>query len=171
MRRCPKCGKKRSTEEFYTNSSRKSGFGSWCKMCTVEDSIKRRNKNAENKKRHCKYSMEYYKNNKEEILKKRNGRYMKNREKLHAKYRMYLLQWMGILKKKYGKICCSRCGYNEYWGSIDLHHIDPKQKKQEGKSLFQQKPSNALIKELNNCVLLCKNCHQLIHRVEGSNAS
>lgn len=54
---------------------------------------------------------------------------------------------------------CILCGYNRYLGSLDFHHIDPKQKN-FGLSAkgFTRSLDKARI-EASKCVLLCKNCH------------
>ena len=57
---------------------------------------------------------------------------------------------------------CFICGYNKYIGSLDFHHIDPKEKH------FNISKVNSycfdVIKiELDKCVCLCKNCHCEVH--------
>jgi 5-methylcytosine-specific restriction endonuclease McrA len=57
---------------------------------------------------------------------------------------------------------CFVCGYNKYQGSLDFHHIDPKEKdftigNMRGTSFEKLK------NELDKCVLLCKNCHYEVH--------
>jgi len=60
---------------------------------------------------------------------------------------------------------CVRCGYNEYVGALDFHHIDPSQKEytiasKKNCSFEYLKP------ELDKCVLLCRNCHAITHWLE-----
>lgn len=57
---------------------------------------------------------------------------------------------------------CSKCGYDKNIASLDLHHIDPSEKKHH--------PSRALRlsyktveEEFNKCIILCANCHQIHH--------
>lgn len=66
-------------------------------------------------------------------------------------------QW--AVEYKGGK--CVNCGYDKYNGSLDFHHLDPKEKDIRiiGNALSKEK----LIKELDKCVLLCKNCHAEVH--------
>jgi 5-methylcytosine-specific restriction endonuclease McrA len=57
---------------------------------------------------------------------------------------------------------CQRCGYNKYIGALDFHHLDPTKKDINFSSLKKQSLSS-LIKELENCILVCSNCHREIH--------
>lgn len=57
---------------------------------------------------------------------------------------------------------CIKCGYNKYDCSLDLHHINPKEKDIN----FATKrgwSKERLTKELDKCVLLCSNCHREFH--------
>lgn len=57
---------------------------------------------------------------------------------------------------------CIYCGYDEFDCSLDLHHINPEEKDTN----FATKRGwsrERLIKELDKCVLLCRNCHQAFH--------
>lgn len=57
---------------------------------------------------------------------------------------------------------CIVCGYNKYIGSLDFHHLDPT-KKEFNISSLRSYNFNSLKKELDKCVLLCKNCHSETH--------
>lgn len=57
---------------------------------------------------------------------------------------------------------CIICGFNKYLCSLDFHHISPKHKdphfgSKRGWSWDRMK------RELEKCVLLCKNCHAAVH--------
>lgn len=59
---------------------------------------------------------------------------------------------------------CSRCGYNEYYGALDFHHLDPTKKDFNLSSHKLTQSAEEKIKaELEKCVLLCSNCHRLTH--------
>lgn len=45
------------------------------------------------------------------------------------------------------ELICSRCGYDEYDCSVDIHHID----------------HNRLNNDKSNLLPLCSNCHQALH--------
>ena len=57
---------------------------------------------------------------------------------------------------------CKICGYNEHMCSLDFHHIDGSTKDEN----FSSKRGwswEKLKKELDKCILLCKNCHSAVH--------
>lgn len=58
---------------------------------------------------------------------------------------------------------CKRCGFNEDIEFLHFHHLDPSDKKYEI-SKFISKGFNFVRAELNKCILLCKNCHAIIHK-------
>ena len=57
---------------------------------------------------------------------------------------------------------CIICGYNKYYGSIDLHHLDPS-KKDSNFSSLRGWSWKKIKKEIINCVPLCKTCHGEVH--------
>jgi hypothetical protein len=59
---------------------------------------------------------------------------------------------------------CVICGYNEHFNVFDLHHIDPTQKEFTLGSIRAAAISwDRIVRELRKCVLLCANCHRLLH--------
>ncbi len=57
---------------------------------------------------------------------------------------------------------CQICGYNKCMRSLDFHHSDSSQKDYEISSNWK-KSKEELIKELDKCILVCRNCHGEIH--------
>ena len=57
---------------------------------------------------------------------------------------------------------CQLCGYNKYLGSLEFHHLDPKQK-DFTVSKFKKYSFEYLKAELDKCILVCSNCHREIH--------
>lgn len=57
---------------------------------------------------------------------------------------------------------CVRCGYDKCLASLDFHHIDPKQKDQNWAKMHHW-AFDKIKKELDKCILVCKNCHGEIH--------
>jgi hypothetical protein len=57
---------------------------------------------------------------------------------------------------------CKICGFNEYKCSLDIHHLDPKTKDSNFKSM-RGWSIKRIDKEIQHCVLLCKNCHSAYH--------
>lgn len=58
---------------------------------------------------------------------------------------------------------CSVCGYNEYHGALDIHHLDPNLKSDSFDSI-RSWTWDKIVKELETCVLLCSNHHAEAHR-------
>jgi hypothetical protein len=53
---------------------------------------------------------------------------------------------------------CIKCGYDKYYGAIDLHHVDPTKKDSKFKNL-RGWSWDRILKEIQNCVPLCCRCH------------
>ncbi len=57
---------------------------------------------------------------------------------------------------------CAHCGYDKYICALDIHHIGPSKKdKMFAHHAFWS--WKRLKKELENCILLCSNCHRAFH--------
>ncbi len=54
---------------------------------------------------------------------------------------------------------CSLCGYKNYAGALDFHHIDPKQKSFALSVKGLSYSWESLVEEAKKCLLVCKNCH------------
>jgi hypothetical protein len=54
---------------------------------------------------------------------------------------------------------CSICGYRRYVGSLDFHHMDPKNKSFALSVKGLCYSWGSILKEAEKCVLVCKNCH------------
>lgn len=66
---------------------------------------------------------------------------------------------------------CGRCGTQlRYMDVYDLHHIDS-ETKEETANQWLCRASNRWIKEIQKCLLVCANCHALIHRYYERNSS
>lgn len=74
-------------------------------------------------------------------------------------------RFINIIRKHYGELKCSNCGYDKSIVALDCHHLNPQEKDKpiaRMKSYSEQK----IIEELKKCVLLCANCHREIHETE-----
>jgi hypothetical protein len=58
---------------------------------------------------------------------------------------------------------CQSCGFKEYEGALEFHHIDPSTKDDKLSKFIRSKISKDIIDEINKCVLVCSNCHKMIH--------
>lgn len=54
---------------------------------------------------------------------------------------------------------CLLCGYKRYFGSLDFHHKDPKEKDFSISVKGLSYGWDQLFMEAQKCFLLCKNCH------------
>ena len=59
---------------------------------------------------------------------------------------------------------CIICEYNKYYGSLEFHHLDPKEKEYTISHLRSNGFNDKVRQELDKCILLCSNCHK---EVEG----
>ena len=57
---------------------------------------------------------------------------------------------------------CTICGYNNYVGALEFHHLDP-EKKDPSWNRMKMRTFEAIKHELDKCILLCSNCHRETH--------
>jgi len=55
---------------------------------------------------------------------------------------------------------CSRCGYNDHYAAMQFHHVEKKDFAWNKLRLLNWERTK---EELDKCVLLCANCHAIIH--------
>lgn len=59
---------------------------------------------------------------------------------------------------------CAICGYSKCNEAFDIHHLDPSKKNFNiSKIRTSPKKWETIKKELENCILLCANCHREFH--------
>tara|TARA_Y100000022_G_scaffold124448_2_gene107779 strand:+ start:6311 stop:6541 length:231 start_codon:yes stop_codon:yes gene_type:complete len=61
---------------------------------------------------------------------------------------------------------CSKCGYDNYIGALEFHHLDPTQKDFTIAKVKLTTFGEKVEKELDKCVLLCSNCHREQHAID-----
>ena len=60
--------------------------------------------------------------------------------------------------------CCQRCGYDTNLSALNFHHLDPDEKTQSfSMTRLRYKLDDAFFEEIENCELLCSNCHMEEH--------
>lgn len=97
--------------------------------------------------------------------------YTKRNESGHSTYcKLCANEQTTIRHKNFKKLAvlykggkCEICGYNKYFGALDFHHIDPKEKKFSLGRFKSGGLNENIKKELNKCILVCSNCHREIH--------
>ena len=79
-------------------------------------------------------------------------------------YKNQVERWIRIKKKaiEYKGGCCSRCGYDKYYGSLQFHHRNPEEKDVNWTKL-RLRSWDKITFELDKCDLLCANCHGEVH--------
>ena len=60
---------------------------------------------------------------------------------------------------------CAHCGLvTDVLAVYDFHHTDPKKKKANIGTLIKEGATDRVLqRELKKCILLCKNCHAMLH--------
>lgn len=71
--------------------------------------------------------------------------------------RLYMLEKLG------GH--CINCGFDKFKSSLDIHHLDPNEKDVAFGTVRYWK-RDKIDKELEKCVILCRNCHSAYHNGE-----
>lgn len=138
MKKCNKCGVVKPKDHFHKQSRQKDGLSSWCKDCCREYK-------QQNKEKSREYDRMYYNEHRE--LKKQERKDKRN--KIHEL-----------------KTPCVKCGEDRPY-VIDFHHINPVDKEFEISQLPNVSNSR-LLKELDKCVCLCRNCHAEFHWKYGN---
>jgi len=58
---------------------------------------------------------------------------------------------------------CQCCGFNTYVGALEFHHLNPAEKDFEVSKWPRKTMCDVIKAELDKCVLLCSNCHRMVH--------
>jgi hypothetical protein len=58
---------------------------------------------------------------------------------------------------------CSLCGYNKCIRALEFHHTDSTQKSKDYNENFDKWNMQRKKQELENCIIVCSNCHREIH--------
>jgi len=59
-------------------------------------------------------------------------------------------------------LSCLECGTN-HPATLDFHHIDPEMKNEGVHQLVRSKSYRRALEEVEQCVVLCANCHRVYH--------
>lgn len=109
---------------------------------------------------------EYWQKNKEKKKEMDKRYYLKHKSELNKKQREYHRQKENEFLSKYkqGK-SCALCGYNEHWEILQFHHKDKKSFEITLSKIAKRSPEE-IRKEIEKCILICPNCHFLLHLKE-----
>lgn len=118
---------------------------------------------------------EKYRRNKEKIRKYQNEWSRKNysSEKRREEYERTKEKTLKQGREKYGRVrevisnykknkSCEICGYNEHFEILQFHHKN-KGEKEFSIGRVNNKTKHQLIEEMKKCMLICPNCHSIIH--------
>jgi len=88
--------------------------------------------------------------------------YVENTDKVKAttqkRHRGLKDEW----KKFKATLSCLECGAS-HPAILDFHHIDPEMKTASVHNLVQSKSYLAAMEEVQQCMVLCANCHRVYH--------
>jgi hypothetical protein len=62
--------------------------------------------------------------------------------------------------------CCSVCGYDRCIRALEFHHLEPDKKTKDFEKRFKVWSFKRQKTELENCIIVCSNCHREIHSKE-----
>ena len=109
-----------------------------------------------------------------------------NEEIKKAEKRTIYASWRGKSRKKNKKLWfdwlktitdlkCKRCGFDEWFVSLDFHHKDSKKKDFNFLNIWKYKPTEQRKKkiqeEIEKCIVLCANCHRPNHELTFTHKS
>jgi len=141
---CGKCQQYLPVGQFSVCQKGVFGLASWCKACQGEYDKTREPRTGE---KWAAPARRWRRINKERI----NERRHQHRAALKAKY----VEFTGGV--------CQRCGYGEFSSGMGFHHINPREKDCDPSSVIRAGKLADIKKELDKCILLCRNCHQALH--------
>lgn len=108
----------------------------------------------------------YNKKNKAKIIAGQAKCYQNNKDKYKERIQLRLKEHSELVakvKQHYGCMSDDCKWSGGYDGAIlDLHHIDPSEKELRVSSMLCRTKS-VIAKEINKCLVLCSNCHRLLH--------
>jgi hypothetical protein len=88
--------------------------------------------------------------------------YEKNKDKVKATTKktdsVFKQQW----KEFKATLSCLECGV-DHPAVLDFHHIDPEMKNASVHRLIQSRSYKKALEEVEQCVVLCANCHRVYH--------
>lgn len=105
----------------------------------------------------------YYKNHREERLRKNKLWHEKNPEKVRECRRRYtkeIRKYVNNYKLSRG---CSICGYNKCANALEFHHEENDKEFNVGSMVGSGYSLKMIKEEMDKCEVLCANCHRELH--------
>lgn len=111
------------------------------------------------------YKREYRLKNLEKLKERQKEFYPKDRANQIKRLKEYKTIWMNIIENQL-ELKCTQCGF-AHPDALDFHHTNPDEKENAISVLKLRSPTEVNIskfkQELNKCVVLCANCHRILH--------
>ena len=92
------------------------------------------------------------------------------RRKEHPNFNAYMNKTRRAMNKRNLKqlhldyeMKCSCCGFEGHFSQLDFHHKDASKKDGDIAHMLWRSNYKKIKIELNKCILLCSNCHRLLH--------
>jgi len=158
---CPSCGIEKSVSEFANGGTYRNGtkkYNVLCRKCTSKKAKREFEQlKKEGKCLNCRSLLKIKGNYCRECMDRNSFQQWSSRRNLKIK----AIKYLG------GK--CQDCGVDSEHVSIyDFHHTDNKKKDKNISSLLCLRINiKSLQKELDKCILLCNNCHRILHEKEN----
>jgi hypothetical protein len=101
------------------------------------------------------YHKKYYEKNRTHSILRTKKYYQVNREKILKRHKD-VRDFVAKYKSERG---CQRCGYNEHYTALDLHHVNGTKEV----NLSEAHSMKRVQREIGKCIVLCANCHRIVH--------
>jgi len=145
MKRCSCCKEYKPETEFHRNKTRGDGLRAICKECAAQ---KQRDYLKRNREKHNEDARKWYAKNRDKQRDMNQRNYAKTRAKLLAYKKAYFISHP-----------CSVCGECRI-PCLEFHHTNPKEKE---RTVCQIRTLAKFKEEVKKCVVVCANCHAIIH--------
>lgn len=124
-----------------------------CKESKSEDEYNWRNRSQGRRKNYCRMC--------DREIKKRH--YANNRAAIIAQVRSRTAVNVERFQEWKSHLCCTLCPESDSC-CLDFHHLDPEQKDFGISEAVPSMSWEALMEEVNKCIVVCKNCHTKVHK-------
>lgn len=86
--------------------------------------------------------------------------YLRNKDKFNTRRRIRRRSNQEYVLNIKKQSSCTQCGNNDY-RCLEFHHLDDKELNIA--QAVSQHSTKKLLQELNKCIILCANCHRILH--------
>lgn len=155
MQTCTKCGRTLPPTDFDRLVAGQDKRKARCKTCRLVEAKEYRAKNRET---HNKWHREWWRNRRKNATDAQRKVLRAIDLRGHERKKAQRTAFFHILQKD-GCVCCGEKRFT----CLDFHHLDPNAKE---KKIGTTYALSKLVLELIKCVVVCSNCHRLVHSGE-----